>query len=68
MADPAAAYCGLARVAIQAARSHGELKQWWRAETVRRTQYGLSDEQTKWLASLASTRVSELARMQTEGS
>lgn len=68
MADPAAAYCRLARVAIQAARSHGELKQWWRAETVRRNQYGLTQEQTASLAGLASTRVSELARTQTEGS
>ncbi|KOX53862.1 hypothetical protein ADL19_14920 [Streptomyces purpurogeneiscleroticus] len=68
MADPAAAYCGLARVAIQAARSQGELRQWWRAETVRRSQYRLTDEQTKDLAVLASERVSELARMQLEGS
>jgi hypothetical protein len=68
MADPAAAYCGLARVAIQAARSDDELRRWWRAETVRRTQYGLTQEQTQELASLCSARVSELARMQTEGS
>lgn len=68
MADPATAYCGLARVAIQAARSQGELRQWWRAETVRRSQYGLTDEQTRDLATRASDRVSELARMQLEGS
>jgi hypothetical protein len=68
MADPAAAYCGLARVAIQAARSNGELRQWWRAETVRRTQYGLTQDQVQGLANLCSARVSELARVQLEGS
>lgn len=55
--SPADAYCLLARTAIGMAVTAQQLRNWWREETLRRHQYGLSPEQEADLASRCQIRI-----------
>lgn len=55
--DQAEAYCALARIAIGKARTGKQLRDWWRKQTVKRHQYGLSKEQEAELAALCRARI-----------
>lgn len=55
--SPADAYCLLARSAIDMAVTAQQLRNWWRDETVRRHQYGLTPEQEAELASQCQLRI-----------
>jgi hypothetical protein len=51
------AYCALARSAIGMAVTAQQLRNWWRDETLRRHQYGLTPEQEVDLANQCQLRI-----------